>query len=99
MAVQLINQLFKNYFKGGNSNGNGNILVSHTNIDIDNISDCSVSDGEEIREVKKYKAIYIHYTGEEDNGMDSHEIEAVDYNSAWKLAITYPGRLYKLTEL
>ena len=99
MAVQLINQLFKNYFNGGNSDGNGNILASRVDSNTCDIGICSLSDGEKIREVKKYKAIYLNYQGEEDDcGMEMHEIEAVDYNSAWKLAITYPGRLYKLTE-
>ena len=99
MAVQLINQLFKNYFNGGNSNGNGNILVSRVNSNTCDIGICSLSDCEKIRELKKYKAIFIHYQGEEDNGMDSEVIEAYSYDEAYSIACRKPGRLYKLTEL
>ena len=100
MAVQLINQLFKNYFNGGNSNGNGNILVSRVDSNTCDIGICSLSDSEEIAEVKTFKAVYLNYQGEEDDcGMEMYEINAVDYESAWKLANAYPGRLYKLTEV
>ncbi len=98
MNVNFLNQLFSEHFNGGKNDRRGLLVLgAGNNACLD--SDSSISDGTEKRELKKYKAIFIHYSGEEDNGMDSHEIQAVDYNSAWKLAITYPGRLYKLTEL
>ena len=50
----------------------------------------SISDGTEKRELRKYKAIFIHYQGEEDNGMDSEEIEAYSYEEAYSIACERP---------
>ena len=98
MAVQLINQLFKNYFNGGKNDRRGLLVLgAGNNACLD--SDSSLSDGEKIRKLKKYKAIFIHYQGEEDNGMDSEEIEAYSYDEAYSIACRKPGRLYKLIEL
>ncbi len=97
MNVNFLNQLFSEHFNGGNNDRRGLLVLgAGNNACLD--SDSSISDGTEKRELKKYKAIFIHYSGEEDNGMDSEEIEAFDYDEAYSKACKMPGRLYKLTE-
>ena len=99
MSVQLLNQLFQNHFNGGNPNGNTRVLVLPANRNSCAANDCGVSDGKKKRELKSYKAIFIHYTGEEDNGMDSEVIQAYSYQEAYSIACKMPGRVYKLTEI
>lgn len=98
MSAQLLNNLFKNYFNGG-KNDNGNLLVSRSDSSTDIELYSSLSDGEEIEPIKTFKAIYMHFKGEDDDcGMEVHEIQAHNFDDAYKLACEYPGRLYKLTE-
>lgn len=44
-----------------------------------------------------FKAIFMHFRGEDDDcGMEPHEIEAVDSETAFKLANLIPGKFYKM---
>jgi len=102
MSVHLLNQFFQQlqqHFNGGNTNGDSRILGLGAIGNISCNGNSSLSDSEEKRKVKKFEAIFIHYSGEEDNGMDSEEIEAFDYDEAYSKACKMPGRLYKVTEI
>lgn len=98
MNVQFLNQLFSEFFNGGN-NGDRRILVLDSIGNTANNGNCSVPDSEEVRKLKNYKAVFIHYSGEEDNGMDSEIIQAYSYDEAYSKACKMPGRIYKLTEI
>ena len=102
MSAELINSIFKQHFNfnGGNINDRPRIFREHNtpipNSSVDNFIPDSLQSGKGERKMK-YKAIYMHFNGEEDDcGMEVHEIEAVDYNSAYALAKEYPGTLYKM---
>ena len=99
MSYQFLNQIFQEHFNGGNTNGNRGFSIRSTDGCTDNQCNGSVPDGKEKRKLMKYKAIFIHYSGEEDNGMDSEVIQAYSYQEAYSIACKMPGRVYKLTEI